>query len=510
MSTDHFEPARILDEALRRMERRVESIASLSRANALLALADPAFVLPRPALALVAVDAAPTQPLRASHWLRCRSPRSGAAELLFAPLHPSAVVHPWRVCAAEWVDEFRPADAGAAPRGALATALRVVLERDPALACTAGWLSLHVEGGPALGWALGECRASARGRLLETRSLTEVLSRSCPGFDGEQWPLRFVTDALASNLLEVNVPAVLAREYQLELELHFVEAVLAGVPPSAHANAILFWNSIAQTSPGPEDVEQAVTGLSRTRVHPLSTASLGPGWQAWSVTAISEPGPRAVRGDAGRRMPPAIGHHLAVVPYGATVRRPSSEAPTLSVVIDDPAAYGSGSDDPRPAIDFMATQGTAANGLERGSRLQLLESPASLVGTATGATALQATWGGSDGFVGTRIDGEGEEWLQALLPSPRTRRVPDVGRVLGVLLGNELALVDEWDLLRRNEDDVTQPLFVRVRFLRPERTATERRAITVAAQGFLSHYLEGGSAGSIVLSDVEPCDEDAS
>jgi hypothetical protein len=113
---------------------------------------------------------------------------------------------------------------------------------------------------------------------LETRNLTEVLSNSRPDFDGEQWPLRFVTDAAASNLLDIHIPAALARECRLELVLHFAEAVPTGVPPSAHANAILFWNSLPQTSPGPEDVEQAVTGLARTRVHPLSTASLGPGW----------------------------------------------------------------------------------------------------------------------------------------------------------------------------------------------------------------------------------------
>jgi hypothetical protein len=217
-----------------------------------------------------------------------------------------------------------------------------------------------------------------------------------------------------------------------------------------------------------------------------------------------------VRGNVARRMPQAIGHHLAVVPYGATARSPSSEAPVLSVVIDDLPASGSGPDDLRPTIDFMATQGTAANGVESGSRLQLLGSHTSLVGTAAGATVLHATWGGSNGFVGTRVDGDADEWLQALLPSPRTRRVADVGRVLDGLLGSELALIDEWDLLRRNEDDATQPLFVRVRFLHPERTAGERRAIALAAQGLLSRYLEGGSAGSIVVSDVEPCDGVAS
>src|SRR5207249_892198 len=83
--------------------------------------------------------------------------------------------------------------------------------------------------------------------------------------------------------------------------------------------------------------------------------------------------------------------------------------------------------------------------------------------------------GGSDGLSGAVSTTDAGE-LTAFLGPGRTRSVNDVQTMVRERFGDEIELVDAWDLLRWSEEGSGDPLLVRVRFLRAHRPPAERRA----------------------------------
>jgi hypothetical protein len=135
------DPVELLNAALERIEARVSAVASICRLNAMLALADPAWVLPRPALARLAMGPSATQVLRPGHRFRCSESMSGE-DILFTSVLPDVELHPWAVKEAQWI----ATDSGPS---APARGLRIDIERQEGFRGGPGWLSMH--GGRASG-----------------------------------------------------------------------------------------------------------------------------------------------------------------------------------------------------------------------------------------------------------------------------------------------------------------------------------------------------------------------
>jgi hypothetical protein len=78
-----------------------------------------------------------------------------------------------------------------------------------------------------------------------------------------------------------------------------------------------------------------------------------------------------------------------------------------------------------------------------------------------------------------------------------------VARVLQHRYGDELELVDAWDLIRVRTDAGVDPIAIRVRFVRTHRPGRERTNILRACESFLNQYLGATAAGGFRLVDVD-------
>lgn len=489
----------VVADALERIEHRVANIAHHSHLNAMLAMSDSDFVLPSPALTLLALDPQHSAKLAPGTEFRAPGANVAAGEVVFSSVSSEAMVHPWSVRECRWLPARAFADAG----GALAEGIEFKLAREPELRSAPGWLSVAFEGGASLAWGLAHAVVSRNGQRGHLRRMTEVLTRQADTVPQKRWALRQSLDVIGECVLQLEIPRDWAAESELVFSIRFAEPVPWSEPPQGWSNALPAWNSLTHSYPDPTHVEQSVTGLRQRLVHPLTTESLGDGWQGWSVMHVCPVG-RAERWDRQRggmrRDDPE--YRVVFTPRASLAQSTWQEQPVLAVMLSHYSQRQLALLDQRLGVRFLATQGAAANGLAAGTRCHL-RSPLAGDVQASGATMLIGSWGGTDGLTPEAWAGTEADALRAFVTDDAPRRVQDVESTLTARFGDELELVDSWDLLRTSVSDELEPLCVRVRFVRGERSTGERRAILRAAQRFVALYLGDEIAARVRLQDVD-------
>ena len=328
---NHFEdasPHRLIRETLERLESRVARMSEIGRLNALLTLADQAFVLPRPALALVQLDPMPSTSLGSRHVLRSSAGWAAVGELVFTPVSAGAEVHPWRVTRAAWASGGSSDPAG--PAGAYVRGLTLDLERDSRQVCSPGWITLQIEGGPCVPAQLDAAQVHCGGRRLRMRRATAALTSRGHSIPSRQWPLYHEVEALLEGVIEVELPRVLVRETHLTLDVRFMDPVPAQDPPSVLGNVLLAWNTLDHRYPDEPQVTQTVSEGEHRLVHPLEVSSLGDDWQAWDVTRVGRAGRT---GELRRGEGEVQEYQLAFVPGEHWLRSDAMRRPRLSVVL---------------------------------------------------------------------------------------------------------------------------------------------------------------------------------
>jgi hypothetical protein len=487
----------VVADALERIEHRVARIANLSHLNAMLAVADTDFVLPSPSLTLLALDPQHSGKIAAETEFRAPGANVATGEVTFSAISRESMAYPWTVLECSWA----PALAFGDGSGALAERLELRLGRAPDLRSAPGWLSVAVEGGAFLAWGLAGAVVTWNAQRVRIRRISEQLTAESDTVPVQRWGLRQALDVLGECVLLLEITREMALETELTLSVRFEQPVPYSETPQAWCNALLVWNSLQHTYPGPTSVEQAVTGLRQQLIHPLETESLGAGWQAWAVTSVGPVGrpERLSRQRPGvRRESPE--YRVVFTPQSYEGR--GSDRPTLAVMLSPHSQRSLALLDQRLGVRFLATQGAAANGLPAGTRCYLRSVQTSDL-QASGATMLVGSWGGTDGLTPDAWLDTKADSLRAFIPDELPRRVQDLERALAARYGEELELVDAWDLLRTTFSGEFSPLCVRVRFLRGERSTAERRSILRAAQRFVGLYLGPEPAARVRLQDVD-------
>jgi hypothetical protein len=490
----------MLDQAVHRASARLETVAAVAQHNALLSLADPALVLPSPAMGLLVVEPMESRRLGPQHRFRSMGHAGPAGDLLFTALDPSFEVQPWRVRSTRWIGPACVAHANRIEPGRLAVGIELRLERDPAVPCGPGWLALFLEGGPCLAWALESCAVRSNEARLRARRATEAIT-AAGAMPAASWPAWHVVGALTTQLLHVEIPLALVRDPQLVLQIDFSEPILASDGPRAESNVALVWNSLAHVHPDPLDVESRVSQRRDQHVFPLVPRSLGPRWAPWVVDHVR---PTDARSSLAPHLPDARGiagddpeYRLRFVPASDT-----QSAPQLSVVLGPRGRERLDRSSQRLEVSFRATQGAAARHVPANTSFELVDRADAFGSGIASCRLLGDTLGGSDGLGGAVSNSDPSELVAFLAPG-RTRTVTDVQVVLRHRFGDEIELVDAWDLLRATDEPAGGSLTVRIRFLRAHRPPAERRAILEACGSFLRHYLGSAPWTELRLVDVE-------
>jgi hypothetical protein len=482
-------PVELLNAALARIEERVNAVASVSRLNAMLALADPAWVLPRPALARLTMGPSATQVLRHSHRFRCSEGTLGE-DILFTSVLPDVELHPWVVKQAQWI----AIDLG---HSLLARGLRIQIEQQEGFRRGPGWLSMHVSGGPVIPWAMSSVRAVVAGLPAETRSWAARMTSDDVPLPLAHPILPHIVESVAQGLIEIRLDAARAAKGSLTVELHFEQPIPIAADPRVELNSCLVWNSVPHSYPDLNQIEQSVSGRPHVLVHELTTEGLGNRWRAWRIKSTSETTGRSHTLSGERE------YHLAFTPVRTSLRREPGPPARLAIVLHE--AFRSRLDALNEVfvVEFLATQGSDANGLKSGARVQLIDSQSPFEDQTQTGQLVTDTWSGSDGLDPVSIQKFPAHEVQAFLPFAGAREVADVSQALRTGFGDELELLDPWDLLRTREDGLIGPLNVRVRFRRSDRGPSERDAILRAAESCLNRYVGESATARIVLRDVE-------
>jgi len=508
------EPIRnALADLFGRARARLDAIAATSRVNALLALADPALVLPSPALGLIAVEPVSSRSLGPSHRFRSLGHAGPWGEIVLTALDPAFEAHPWRIERCSWIDESGSEPRSRATEARIAGGVELCLERDAGTPCGPGWLSLHLEGGPWLAWALETALATAGERPLGFESATESLTRARGALPPHAWPSWHEIGELAQGVRLVQVPSGLIGETRLVLRLHFAEPIPVPAEPEAHANVALVWNSLAHLYPDPAEIAARVSQERRQMVHRLSTRSVGPGWVPWSVDRVRPADEHVGLGGVVSRFggePFGLGeeYRLAFAPESFDPTQPGMRAAAMSVVLTPSGRRRLDRRDQRLHVDFRVTQGEAGNHVAAGTSFELVDAADPFGGGVASGKSLVETLGGSDGLPASLAATEDLDVVQALMPCGRARSVTDVMGALHLRFGDELELVNAWDLLRTSTLDETEPLAIRVRFARTHRPRHERRIVLRACESFLNQYLGPTATGGLRLVDVDAAREE--
>jgi hypothetical protein len=495
-----------IEEGFGRASVRLADITAVAQWNAMLALTDPELVLPSPAMGLLAVEPARTRALAPEDRFRSLGYASHLGEVLFTALDAGFEVHPWRVASAVW--RLETGDDAAATGERLAQGLVIRLERAPETLAGPGWLSLHLEGGPWLEWALEGATVSVGGRPAAirrgTESLTGARARDATGAEalpGQAWPMWHTVGAMAAGLLSIQIPRERVADTKLVVDVQFTESIPAEADPEAMTNVGLVWNSLFHGCPEPGEIAERASQPRDRWVFPLSTRSLGAGWMPWRVDRVRPTDDRApMRPRTSGPLPGhAPDHLLAFLP---AADGDDHGSPRLSVVLTRSGRERLDRGDQRLQIAFRATQGGAANHVPAGTPFELVTGGDPFATALAPCRMLIETFGGADGPAAipeTTAAGT----MRALLPRPRVRSATDVREVLRMRFPQELELVDAWDLLPWDGPASGEPLSVRVRFLRPHRPARERRVMLAAAGSFLRQYLGPTPVGDFQLADVD-------
>lgn len=483
------EPRDPVMTALQLLEQKLLRIAHTSQINALLTLGDPSLVLPSPALALLAVEAAGSCSLDQAVF-RSVEPLGPDGEILFAPLAGGTAVHPWRVTSCAWSDASGEDAADGVRSGVI-----IHLDRDDRSMALPGWLSLAVDAGPMTPYVLSCARAYGAGHLLASRRPQNPIGVASLEPQGPR-PLHFELDALLEQVADVYLPGAVIGEKTLAIELRFAEPIPAPPGdrgPAAVANAVAVWNSLPARYPDFFDVEQSVSATTHRRLHPLQPRSLGCRWRPWAISRLALPGSVPTAGQP----PPAVVHHVAYTPQDGRDRLAS-----LSIVLDRAPQVGE-----NLIVDYLATTGTVANNVPAGAEFRAIGWGGAPVPRGVAGRIHTGSFGGHDGFgVGDAEILDADE-IRALLRLTERRTIGDVASVLNRFFGDQLRLVDESDLLRRSPLDASWPVLARVAIRRPERRVAEREVLLRAAQRLLEHYLRHDAVGGIELVEVESDEE---
>ena len=508
----------VVISTLARIENQLIERARLSQLNALLALGDPAFVLPSPAVALVALQAGSTITIDAQQALRSLNPIGVDGEVLLTPVFPNATVHPWTVVSTEWLTEdARGAEVAPARREALRVVkgCRVVLGRPAGSSISDGALSLHFD--------LGESYRGSLDRTIVTSGQTTCRVTTLPGAvrllasgADRLGPAHHYIGCLARNILLLDLTDVPENLREVPLEIRFPHALpvpMETAAPRVTANAIIAWNSVDCSYPEQSAFEQSVSETRHRCVHPLSTRHIGPAWRAWSVERVGLAGHAHSAFVARNTMAGSesdgseMHYYMACAPLPNTaaesearLRNPDERA-TLSVVIPRDTRILLDERREHLRVAFRSTEGARANGIPADSEFQLIE----LSGLPTPARVtghlMTTSWGGHDGIAADLLGEEPIERLHAFFPrAPRS--VGDVATLVEHIFGNALELVDPADLVRFGAADRAEPLMVRVRFKPPFRSRPERAALLEACQSVLADYLRSDDFGGFCMMET--------
>jgi hypothetical protein len=283
------------------------------------------------------------------------------------------------------------------------------------------------------------------------------------------------------------------------------------------ANVVPAWNSRDAVYPAPTQYEQAISESPARRLHPLSAEDLGPAWIPWNLREVGGSSDARLRIEplrsSSRAETPTF--QLAMSPErtdGARRNGSNQERSILSVVLGVRARRLLDDRGQRLRVVYRATTGSRVNGITGTGESPVefeLEDRFGVAGSGRVLAELVGSiWGGVDGWTAPSCADLDDLGVEALIAGG-TRSVADVSSILERCYGNELELVDERDLLRSSGSSVQRPLAVRVRSVRPERDARERRLVRRSCRHFLEHYLAATSHGGIELIDADPVVERA-
>jgi len=475
---------------LDRVESELIRRTRLSGVRTALQLTDPAFLTPSPSMALMRVDAEATVTLGTSTAFRALNLRALEGEVLFTPVAPSAMLHPWRVGNVSIIPRT---DGSNGQQDGGGRRLRVVLTREADSDCRPGWLSLNLEG-------VEGARVYWEGYRLETRSgfsdnLPQDLDLGSVGL------ARHYIAALGRQLIGIRLPALLSSLREISLTLCFDEGPWPGAGesvPRVEANVILVWNSITARNPSRLQIEHSVSRTGNKRVHALIPSMAGNRWSAWSVIDV---GPaRDGSTIIGRKVGRGPGYHLAYLPLSDV--EPCEAVSGVDhivpcVVLSEATCDLLESRKERLVIDYRATLGGCANHLGPGTELHMTDLSGMPVPELLRGTLVTATMGGTDGMEETRI--ESPTSLTPFLPARGRRTIGEMTAALSRQFGDEIELVDPADLIRTVSTAQAGPLRIRVRFRQPSRRAGEKRAILSACHAFLHRYLTPEDVGGFFL-----------
>jgi hypothetical protein len=298
-------------------------------------------------------------------------------------------------------------------------------------------------------------------------------------------------------VIEVHLDARSASRAKLAIELHFEHLIPIASQPQVELNSCVVWNSVPHSYPDLNQIEQSVSGQPHLLVHELATEGLGNRWKAWRIKSASGATGTSHTLSGERE------YHLAFAPVRTNLRRELGPPSQLAVVLHEAFRRRLDSLNERFVVEFLATQGSEANGLNHGARVQLIDSQSPFEDQTQTGELMTDTWSGSDGLDPISIQQFPAHEMQAFLPFAGARHVADVSQALRAGFGDELELFDAWDLLRTREEHLFGPLNVRVRFRRNDRGQAERDAILRAAESCLNRYVGESGAATIVLRDVE-------
>lgn len=497
---------RVLVATLDGFREQLLEVAAMSRVNAMLSMAESAFLLPSPAVSLMQVTAPASHRLGETTVFRSMEPLGTDGDVFFTPIDPDSVVHPWRAESSEWIEMVEPGEPISTPSREV-RGLRIVLRRASGTVVSTDWLSLYVDGDPHLQKSLRQGHIYVSGKLLEARPQRLYFDGKCcyPGSPGS---VQYHLESLTRNLVQIRLPADIAANEHVVLEIRYEDRMpLLGEArsPRVHTNVFPVWNSRDHVYPEPSDVEQSVTESLQRIVHPLTTRDLGTGWQAWAIQFAGAADSTKVRfkpssaevevgnGSADDSFDVA----LAPIPK-RDIRFRATESCVLAVVLSQATRARLDHRQQRLGVRFRATTGASANAIPAGSEFQLVEVSGMPLGERVTGQLVCNSWGGTDGLAGALLGDPDANRIHALLPR-RTRSIGDVVHIVDRLFGSELALVDERDLLRPAACDVRQPLLVRVTFRQPSRDRLTKRVLLESCASFLERYLEANHVGGIRL-----------
>ena len=485
-------------ETLKRIEERLMQRVRLSQINALLAWADPAFVLPTPAVGLMAVESPSSWKPPSGTVFRALEITGSGVEPVFCPVLPDFEAHPWSVRSVSLL----PAEGPASPTmtGTLSKGLRLALERTPASSCRGGFLFLHLDADALLLWGLGRPRASCGGnplRCARVRLPRSFIGRTTASSGSAYAQLA----ALTRGLFRIRVPQELAATLRFELDLHFEERLVLANDvsmPTAVANVAMVWNSIDCRYPDESAAGQSIAEVDGRRVHPLDPSGLGSDWAAWSVARAGA----VDRGDiamehesSGLFASTPDGEkalfHLAYKPSEGSGTDTPHARPSLSLVLSEEARQNLDLAEARLSVEYRATTGAAANGIRRGTEFHVVDPAGIPARERVIGRLVSESWGGGDGLTPSSLDDLPFDAIHALLPVGRERTIGDVSRILAARFGDVLELVHEEDFLCVETGGRVHPLDVRVRFLRQDMGSLEKRQALDSCESFLREYLQG-------------------